>query len=104
MIRISVMYPNQPGARFDMDYYAESHMDMVHRCFDSHGLRGVTIDRGVGGGTSGSEAPYLCMGVLTFDSMASYKEAFKIHGKALMADISNFTDIVPEVQVSEVVL
>ena len=29
MIKVSVFYPNQPGAKFDHAYYAEKHMPMV---------------------------------------------------------------------------
>jgi hypothetical protein len=28
MIKISIFYPNTPGARFDMDYYLHTHMPM----------------------------------------------------------------------------
>ncbi len=29
MIKISVMYPNPPGAKFDHSYYRDKHMPMV---------------------------------------------------------------------------
>src|ERR1044072_1245577 len=29
MIKVSVMYPNTPGARFDHDYYRDKHMPLV---------------------------------------------------------------------------
>jgi hypothetical protein len=29
MFKVSVMYPNQPGARFDIDYYRTTHMELV---------------------------------------------------------------------------
>ena len=29
MIKVSVMYPNQPGGRFDHDYYRDKHMPLV---------------------------------------------------------------------------
>ena len=29
MIKVSVMYPNSAGAKFDIDYYVNSHMPMV---------------------------------------------------------------------------
>ena len=30
MIKVSIFYPNTPGCRFDMDYYCNKHMPMVH--------------------------------------------------------------------------
>jgi hypothetical protein len=53
MIEVSVMYPNNPGARFDHTYYRDKHMPMV---------------------------------------------------KARMADIPNYTDLQPVLQISEVVV
>ncbi|HEX5045957.1 MAG TPA: EthD family reductase, partial [Gammaproteobacteria bacterium] len=29
MIKVSVLYPQKAGARFDMDYYCDSHMPLV---------------------------------------------------------------------------
>ena len=29
MIKVSVMYPNTPGARFDHEYYRDKHMPLV---------------------------------------------------------------------------
>jgi len=30
-ITLTVMYPNTPGSKFDMDYYLGSHFDLVGR-------------------------------------------------------------------------
>lgn len=102
-VKMSVIYPQQEGKRFDMDYYASKHRRMVHEALDPEGLLGFTIDKGLGGGAPGSPAPYVCMGHLRFESAEVMQAAMKKHGKALMADVPNFTDITPEVQVSEVV-
>jgi len=37
MIRVSVMYPND-GGRFDMDYYINKHMALVHKLLEPYGL------------------------------------------------------------------
>jgi hypothetical protein len=29
MIKVSVMYPNSPGVRFDHDYYREKHLPLI---------------------------------------------------------------------------
>ena len=29
MIKVSVMYPNAPGARFDHDYYRDKHLPLT---------------------------------------------------------------------------
>ena len=46
MIKVSVMYPNNPGARFDHDYYREKHMPLVKaRMGDA--CKYYTIDKGL---------------------------------------------------------
>jgi len=104
MIRVSVLYPEQDGARFDMDYYAQKHMGMVKERFASFGLQSIQVDKGLVGGQPGSRPTYRCMAALVFDNIDNYKAAFKEHGPALLEDIPNFTDISPIIQVSEVVV
>jgi uncharacterized protein (TIGR02118 family) len=42
------------------------------------------------------------MGHLYFDSAQAFETAFAPHAQAIMADIPNYTDIQPVIQVSEV--
>ena len=49
MIKVSVMYPNKPGARFDHAYYRDKHMPLVKaRMGDA--CKYYTIDKGLAGG------------------------------------------------------
>ncbi len=55
MIKVSVLYPNGPGATFDIAYYTRSHMPMVGRLL-GEALKRMEIDEGLGGPTPGSSA------------------------------------------------
>ncbi|MGA9368763.1 MAG: EthD family reductase, partial [Steroidobacteraceae bacterium] len=46
MIKVSVMYPNKPGARFDHDYYRDRHMPLVKRLMGDK-CRYYTVDKGL---------------------------------------------------------
>ena len=49
MIKVSVMYPNTPGARFDHQYYRDKHMPLVKaRLGDA--CKYYTVDKGLAGG------------------------------------------------------
>ena len=104
MIKISVYYPNADGKTFDVTYYRDKHMPMVQRLLGPLGLRGLGIEKGLSGGAPGAPAMYLCVGHLLFDTVEAYQAAFKRHGKELMADVPNYTNATPQVQVGEVVL
>ncbi|HZP86486.1 MAG TPA: EthD family reductase [Burkholderiales bacterium] len=101
MIKVSVFYPKRDGSRFDIDYYCNSHMPMVHQKCGA-ALKKMEIDHGIAGGTPGSSPTYACMGHLFFDSVEAFQTAFGPHAKEIMADIPNYTDVSPIVQISEV--
>ncbi len=104
MIRVSVMYPSGEGKRFDYDYYAKKHMTLVKQRLGSAGLVRLEVDRGVGGGAPGAPAPFACVGHLYFNTLEEYQKAIKPHGRELFADVPNFTNITPQVQISEIIL
>lgn len=102
MIKVSVMYPNTPDARFDHTYYAETHMPLVQdllRGYCTH----YTVDKGLSGGAPGAAAPYVAMCHLFFDSIESFQTGFGAQAKTIMADIPNYTDLAPVLQISDVV-
>lgn len=73
MTKVSVLYPNGSGKKFDMDYYLNSHVPLVAKTLGD-ALKGASYDKGLAGG-----APIL------------------------MGDLPNFTNIEPEIQINEVV-
>ena len=103
MIKVSVFYPNQEGSKFDMDYYCKSHIPMVQQKLGA-ACKGVAAEQGLAGATPGSRAAYAAMGHLYFDSVEAFQAAFSPHAQAIMADIPNYTDIQPTIQLSEVKL
>jgi uncharacterized protein (TIGR02118 family) len=103
MIKVSVMYPNGPGARFDHGYYRDKHLPLIERRMGA-GLKYYTIDKGLAGGAPDAPAAYIGMCHLLCDSVAAYQASFGPHAKELTADIANFTDRTPVVQISEVVV
>jgi uncharacterized protein (TIGR02118 family) len=100
MIRVSVMYPHKDGARFDHKYYAEKHMAIVRNGMGNL-VKKIEVDHGVAGGAPGAPAPFVSMGHLYFDSIEDYQSAMAKGGAAAMADLPNFTDIQPQIQVAE---
>ena len=53
MIKVSVMYPNTPGARFNHDYYRDKHMPLV-KARMGESCKYYTVDKGLAGGTPGA--------------------------------------------------
>ncbi len=103
MIKVSVLYPNEEGKKFDMDYYTGKHMPMVQSRLDSMGLLRIEVERGVSSADPNAPAPFVAIGVLYFNKVEEVHEAFKNHGREIMGDIPNYTDISPQIQISETV-
>ena len=103
MIKVSVLYPQRAGKKFDMDYYCDSHVPLVQRTLRP-ALKGIEVDKGLAGGTPGSSPSYVAIGHLLFDSVAAFEGAFGPNADAILSDISNYTDIEPVVQISEVMI
>lgn len=101
MTKVCVLYANQPGARFDMDYYLTKHIPMVERVL-APAIRKVTVEQGIGGGAPGTEAGYRVIANLYFDSPEAFGAAFGPVAGQIQGDVPNYTDIVPSVQVNEV--
>ncbi len=101
MIRVSVLYPNTDGSKFDMDYYLKSHTPMVKEKLGT-ALTSVAIEEGIAGGAPGSKATYRVLCHLGFESVETFNTAFAPHAKAIMGDIPNYTDVQPVIQIGEV--
>ncbi len=102
MIKVSVFYPNSPGAKFDMAYYTTKHMPMVKRLVTS--CKGISAEQGLGGGSPGSPATYIGIGHLLFDSVEAFQSGFAPHAPEILGDIKNYTNVEPVLQISEITL
>jgi len=102
MIVVTVMYPENEGATFDMDYYLSDHLKLVGDRWGDMGLKGARVLKGIAGGEPGSTAPYRVMAVVDFESLEAFQAAVGAHGEEIFDDIPNFTNITPVMQISDI--
>ena len=103
MIRVSVMYPNEKG-KFDMDYYMNKHLALVHKLLDPYGLVRAEGDKGIGTSEPGAPAPFVAIGHLIFNSIEDMQKGLQAHDADLAADMPNYTDMKPQFQISEIIV
>ena len=72
MIKVSVLYPNTAGCKFNMDYYLTQHMPMVQQKLGPACKR-MAVDEGIAGGAPGAPATYVAMGHLYFDLATPFR-------------------------------
>lgn len=105
MTRISILYPNTPGARFDFDYYLGAHMPLSITRLSAHpGYRGVSVERGLVSAAPDEPVPYIAMCHYNFSSAEDFMAAFQPHAQLLQGDMANYTDIAPVIQINEVLI
>jgi uncharacterized protein (TIGR02118 family) len=101
MIKVSVLYPNRPGAKFDMNYYCEKHIPMVQQKLGA-ACKHIAVEQGIAGMTPGAPPAFIAIGHIHFDSTEAFQAAFAPHAQQIMGDIPNYTDIEPTIQISDV--
>lgn len=102
MIKVTVLYPNGEGKKFDMNYYVNKHIPLVQHLFGD-AMKGASIDKGIAGGAPDAPVPYLAIGYLYFENISSYEDGLKPNLEKIQADIPKYTNITPVIQISEVV-
>lgn len=102
MVKVAILYPNDEGKTFDMDYYSTKHMPMVADLFGD-ALKSMQIDKGISGRTPDEPIPFVAVGYFYFDTLADYQNAFGPNAEKILSDIPNYTNIQPTVLISEVI-
>jgi uncharacterized protein (TIGR02118 family) len=104
MVRVSVLYPNEPSKRFDHAYYAGKHLPMVMERLKSSGMLRYEVDKGLAGGGPEATAPFVAACHLYFHAVADFQKGMAAHSTEILGDIPNYTDISPQIQISEIVV
>lgn len=101
MIKVSVMYPNSSIAVFDIEYYCNTHIPMVVKLLGDALISG-SVDSGIAGGRPTDVPAFIAMGHMTFNSLEEFQVAFDPHAELIMADLANFTNVEPIIQISQI--
>jgi uncharacterized protein (TIGR02118 family) len=99
MIKVSVLYPNDEGKKFDMGYYCNKHIPMVRQKLGA-ACKGVAVEQGLSGAGPGSPPTYIAMSHLYFDSVEAFQTAFGPHAQAIMGDMGLLNNPLPVSQLS----
>ena len=103
MIKVSVLYPAEPGSRFDDEYYFNEHMPMTGRLLGP-ALQSVSVEKGISGAMPDQSAAFVMTCHLVFESTEAFYAAFVPHAAAIQGDIPNYTDVEPIIQIGEIKL
>jgi len=100
VIRASVMYVNEPGKKFDLDYYVNKHIALIKERLGPIGLVRCEVDK-----PADPSSPFIAIGHLYFNSLEECQSGLlgPDNSAAFIADVPNFTDATMQLQISEIV-
>lgn len=98
MIRIVAIYTNTANSRFDGAYYTGRHTALARALLEPHGLLGISSTLGVAA-LDGAPPPFWAISEMQFPSREAFDAAMAVCGDALFADLPNYTDTAPALQV-----
>lgn len=101
MIKLSVLYPRSSESTFDMDYFMKVHVPLVKERLTPLGLQHIDVEEGLAGPTPDVPPAYALIGSLNFETLDQLQQALNEHSAELIADIPNFTNVQPIMQVSQ---
>lgn len=94
MIRVTVSYPSSDTSTFDHAYYLTTHIPLMSSTWQP---LSTSVDKGVNG-------PNVAAVHCTFETMDDFNAAMGGPGTAaVIADVANYTNVAPVIQVSEIV-
>jgi len=101
MVKVSVLYPNKPGSRFDVEYYLNTHMPMAARLLGP-AVKAITVEIGHPGPGPEDTPPFAAICGFTSETVEDFMGAFSPVASQLQGDIPNYTDIEPVIQISDI--
>lgn len=97
---LAVYYPWQADAKFDYDYYRDKHLKMLADLYGKS-VGKMQVRKGLRKG-DGSPPAFVTALTVEIKSMEAFEAAGKEHRPKLIADLANFTNIIPVAQIEEV--
>ena len=101
MVRLTILYPNSEGKKFDKEYYINTHIPLSLK-LQGTAVKHVSVEFGFSAGLPGSPPPYTAICNFLYDSLETFQNAFMPHADILTKDILNYTDTKALIQFSEV--
>ncbi|KAL2693482.1 hypothetical protein Neosp_000042 [[Neocosmospora] mangrovei] len=89
---ITVLFPNEPDAKYDFDYYVSKHMPLIQERWGKYGVKSWSATQFTDG-LDGSPSPYAFGSVVEWGDADQVKTAFAGPEAAeIMGDVPNFSN------------
>jgi uncharacterized protein (TIGR02118 family) len=97
MLRCTIVYPKQEGATFDFDYYLKKRIPLAKEILGGR----FKVSKGLPS-PDGKAPAFLCIATIDVASPADFAARNQKRGAELQGDVRNYTNIVPTIQMEEI--
>ncbi|KGO44095.1 Dimeric alpha-beta barrel [Penicillium expansum] len=92
---ITVLFPNVPDAKYDIDYYTAHHMPLIKQHWTKYGVQDWSVTT-FAPGPDGAQPPYTFGSVVVWENKEGVDKAFASPEVAeVMGDVPNFSNKEP---------
>ncbi len=91
---LTILYPNQEGVRWDVEYYKAHHMPLIMKLYGRKAIKRFELRKG-DAAQSGGAPPYIGSINIYIESQKAFDAAGQKHTKALVDDVPNFSSVMP---------
>lgn len=99
---LTILYPNEEGARWDADYYRDHHMPLIMRLYGTDAIRRFEVRKGISGMDGTSKPTFIGTVNIYIEDQTKFDAAGTQHGQTLRDDVPNFSSVMPGVAVTEI--
>lgn len=93
---VTVVFPNDADAKYDIDYYVKNHMTLIEKLWSNYGLKGWSVTKYVPS-LDGTPPLYAFGSEVFWENEEGMKKAFESSTVTeIMADISRFSNKPPD--------
>ncbi|CCF36772.1 ethyl tert-butyl ether degradation EthD [Colletotrichum higginsianum] len=101
-VTITVVFPNEPDASYDIEYYVSKHMPLIQERWGKYGVVSWSVTK-FQNGVDGSAPLYAFGSVVTWDNVDQIKAAFAgPEAGEIMGDVAKFSNKQPVFLTGEV--
>lgn len=91
---LTILYPNQEGVRWDVDYYNAHHMPLIMDLYGEKAIKRFELRKGHSD-QAGAKPPYIGSINIYIADQAAFDAAGQAHTQALVDDVPNFSSVMP---------
>lgn len=99
---LTILYPNEDGARWDPDYYRDHHMPLIMRLYGTDAIRRFEVRKGLSGADGTSKPTFIGCVNIYIEDQARFDAAGAKHGQTLRDDVPNFSSVMPSVATTRI--